>query len=285
MKKSEDRLKVIENIKAATERGDLNCKVEIGDPTNIDMETVLNFDVMRQQPINKIKKIIATKIANEYTKIFNRDTEIVGLENVKGIRTGAIITCNHFSPQDSTVIRYFTNKIHKKHKLDIIIEESNIFMTGQFGFLMNNCGTIPISQSKQYISQSFMPAMEYYLKKRHFILIYPEEEMWFNYRKPRSFKIGAYHIAVKNDVPIISCFIEMKEIPGEYDENGFNKLKYILHILPTIYPDQDKDYQEAKKEMMNKDFEQKKECYERVYNKKLTYDFSEEDIAGLKEDE
>ena len=83
MKKSEDRLKVIENIKAATERGDLNCKVEIGDPTNIDMETVLNFDVMRQQPINKIKKIIATKIANEYTKIFNRDTEIVGLENVK----------------------------------------------------------------------------------------------------------------------------------------------------------------------------------------------------------
>ena len=29
------------------------------------------------------------------------------------------------------------------------------------------------------------PTLEKLFQKKHFVLIYPEEEMWFNYKKPR----------------------------------------------------------------------------------------------------
>ncbi len=32
--------------------------------------------------------------------------------------------------------------------------------------------------------------------------------------------------------------------------------------------------------MMEKDYEQKKSAYERIYGKKCTYEFAKEDIAG-----
>ena len=107
--------------------------------------------------------------------------------------------------------------------------------------------------------------------------------MWFNYKKVRPFKIGAYHIACKYNVPIIPCFIEMREKAGEYEENGFNKIQYILHIMKPIYPDENKNFKEKKKKLRKRDFELKKAEYEKAYNKEMNYEFEEFDIAGLTE--
>lgn len=104
--------------------------------------------------------------------------------------------------------------------------------------------------------------------------------MWFNYRKPRPLKLGAYYFAVKNNVPIISCFTEIID-EQEQENEEFRKVKYKLHILKPIYPDPDKKLKENAREMMNKDFNQKKEAYEKAYNKKLNYEFEKDDIAGF----
>ena len=286
MEKDKERLKVIENIKQKLKEGKLNDKVELNDPIITEEERqkeIINFDIMRKNPIKKIKRIVARNIANNYTKLFNSDTEIIGLENMKELKTGAIITTNHFSHKDSTMIIYANKKAGKKKSIDIIIEEENVIMKGQFRFLLRNCGTIPISESKEYMSNKFMPAIKELLRRKHFILIYPEEQMWFNYRKPRTCKIGAYHLAAKNNVPILPCFVAMEERKDEYEEDGFNKLKYTLYIMSPIYPDKNKDIKTNKKEMQKKDYESKVKAYEMAYNKKLTYDFKNSDIAGYTE--
>lgn len=285
MNKSEERLKVIENIKNSLENNNLNAKVEINDPVVNEEEMkdiLMNFDITKNNIVSRYKRKVARNIANNYTKLFNFDTKIIGIENLKKVETGAIITSNHFSPKDSTVIMYATNKIGKREHMDIVIEEENVMMTGQFGFLMNNCGTIPLSDSKEYMEKKFMPAIETLLKNKDFILIYPEEQMWFNYRKPRPLKIGAYHLAAKFNVPVIPCFTEIRT-RKELDEDGFNKLKFILHIMPPIYPDPNKTTKENKKEMMQKDYESKVKAYEKAYGKKLDYTFETFDIAGLDE--
>lgn len=287
MKKDEERLKVIDNIKINLKNNELNKKVELNDPIikeEVILKKIKHFDILRRNPIKKFKRVIARNMANGYTKVFNEDTEIIGLENAKNIKTGAVITANHFSPQDSTVIRYFTNKVGKRNHLNILVEEENIFMEGYLGFLMNNCGTIPVSKNKEYMQKRFYPALKKIFKRKEFVLIYPEEEMWFNYRKPRPLKIGAYHIAAKYNMPIIPCFIEMREKKEEYEDNGFNKLKYIIHILKPIYPDSSKDMRTNKEEMRQKDYELKKEAYEKAYGKELTYEFDKSDIAGLVEE-
>ena len=112
------------------------------------------------------------------------------------------------------------------------------------------------------------------------MLIYPEQEMWFNYRKPRPPKRGAYYFAAKCGVPVISCFTEMTEL-DERDNEQFKKVRYILHVLPPIYPEKGLTVRENSLKMMERDYEQKKRAYESAYGKPLSYEFSKKDIAGF----
>ena len=170
--------------------------------------------------------------------------------------------------------------LKKEKKLAIVIEESNIFLPGKFNLLTNNCNTIPLSSSRLYMKNKFYPAMEKRLDDGDWILIYPEEEMWFNYKKPRPLKPGAYHFAIKYNVPIISCFVEMRE-KEEYDDNGFRKIKFILHIMGVIKPEENSSNRELKEKLMNEDYRFKVKAFEQAYGKKLNYDFDSWDIAGL----
>ena len=283
IEKNVERIKVIDNIKKSIENNQFNNKVEFGDHIVSQEErqnVVMEFDTLREKKSNKIKRNAALNLANEFTKLYNKNTEIIGLENLEKINSGAIITTNHFNPTDSTVIRHMTNKINKTSKLDIVIEEENIFMTGEFGKLTNYCNTIPLSKSDIYMKQKFFPAIEKFLNDKHWILIFPEEEMWYNYKKPRPLKIGAYHIAVKYNVPIIPTFIAMYERENEYDKDGFNKVDFKLYIMEPLYPDSSKSMKQQKEELRDKDYELKVKAYEKAYGKKLDYTFENWDIAG-----
>ncbi len=199
MKKDEEKLKIIENIRNAVENENFNSKVEIHDHivTNEEREKViLKYDNRKKKLRNRAKTIVARGIADSLTEYLNYKTEIKGLENIKNIKTGAIITSNHFSKIDNTIIRYLMHKIGKKRKFDIIVQETNIFMPGYLGWLVKNNQTIPINKSHQYISNNFEPTLKKLFEKKHFILIYPEEEMWFNYKKPRPRKNWSISLCV-----------------------------------------------------------------------------------------
>ena len=279
----ENKDAVIENIKNATETGEFNKKVEVNDPNLSDeqRDEIINKYLSRRKKItyllnNKTARMIADTVSWSENKV----TEIKGLENIKDIDTGAIITSNHFNPLDSLIIRKLVKKIGKKH-LYIVAQETNLAMTGLIGYMMNYTDIIPISRKISYMKHDFSDILEEKLNKKQFILIYPEQEMWFNYKKPRPPKPGAYYYAAKNNVPIISCFVEMIDTDEEENEM-FNKVKCVLHILPPIYPDKNKTPKENSKIMMEKDYKQKIKAYEEIYNKKLDYTFSYDDIAGLK---
>ena len=125
--------------------------------------------------------------------------------------------------------------------------------------------------------------MERVLSKGNLVLIYPEEEMWFNYRKPRPCKRGAYQFASMLNVPIISCFVEMNDL-DEDDNEEFYKVEYKVHILKPLIPKKNKSDRANSIELSKNDYEQKKESNEMSYNTKLDYEFSISDIAGLKKD-
>lgn len=284
MEKSQDRLIVIENIRRAIKENNLNAKVEEGDPvvSQSDREKViLNYDTKKKKIKNKVEYYFARSLTDSIAKSVNKETKIIGLENIQNIDSGAIITCNHFSKVDNTIVRYMLKKINKTKNFGIIVQESNFFMPGIIGWLIRNNKTIPLSLDHKYMSNNFIPTIEEMLENKSFILIYPEEEMWFNYKKPRPPKPGAYHYAARYNVPIIPCFIQIEDT-DEYEDNGFKKSRYIMHIMPPIFPDKNKDFKENKTQMREKDYEVKKQIYEKVYGKKLDYTFDpKEDIAGF----
>ncbi len=272
---------VINNIKMQAKQGEYNKKVELGDPklTSEEKNKIINKYLENRNKISfKLKTKIAKITISILTSIMHKDTKIVGLENIKDLETGGIITSNHFNPLDSLIIQKLAKKIYKK-RLYIISQETNFAMKGIIGFFLNYSDIIPITDQVNYMKRDFPKIIKNILKDGNLILIYPEEEMWFNYKKPRPLKEGAYYFSAKNNVPIISCFVEMKET-SKKDNDEFNKLKYVLHVLKPIYPNPNITAKENSVIMKEIDYNQKKEAYEKAYNKKLTYDFEIEDIAG-----
>ena len=281
---SEDRKTVIENIKKFAEAGEFHNKAEVTDPVltpEQSKEITENFIKSRNKLSFKAKTAAALTVAKIATKKINKTTEIHGIEKIPKDLGGCIITSNHFSPLENTVIRYLLDKIGRK-KLAIVSQTSNFAMTGFVGFLMNYANTVPISTEPRYLARDFLSLLEEKIVEGgEAVLLYPEQELWYNYRKPRPPKSGAYFYAAKLGAPIISCFVEIVDT-DEDDEGDFKKVKYVLHVLGVLRPDPEKSVRENTEELASKDYELKKQCYESVYGKELTYDFENSDIAGWK---
>lgn len=280
-----NRRAVIENIKLCAESGEFHNKVELNDPVltaEQSKKITENYIENRKQPVFKVKTALGVTLAKSAAKIVNKNTVITGLEKIPENLGGCLITSNHFNPLENTVIRYLTNTLGRK-RLGIISQTSNFAMTGIVGFLMNYADTIPISSEPHYLAKDF-PAIlkERLIDKNDAVLLYPEQEMWFNYRKPRPPKNGAYFYAAKLNVPIVSCFVEIIDLNKD-DTSEFKKVKYVLHILDVLYPDKNKTVRENTDYLAFTDYSLKKACYERVYGKRLTYRFEDGDIAGWKE--
>lgn len=281
----DNRKAIIENIKLCAESGEFHNKVELNDPVltaEQSKKITENYIENRKQPAFRAKTALGVTLAKSAAKIVNKNTVITGLEKIPENLGGCLITSNHFSPLENTVIRYLTNTLGRK-RLGIISQTSNFAMTGIVGFLMNYADTIPISSEPHYLAKDF-PAIlkERLIDKKDAVLLYPEQEMWFNYRKPRPPKNGAYFYAAKLNVPIVSCFVEIIDLNKD-DNSEFKKVKYVLHILDVLYPDKNKTVRENTDYLALTDYSLKKACYERVYGKKLTYRFEDGDIAGWKE--
>ena len=277
---------VINNIKRNIENNELNKKVEIGDPNLSDEEIQKYIDDYFKNK-KKLSYFFKNKIANKTIKKISKelypDIIINGLEKLDSadLSKGAIITSNHFNPLDSYNVRKIVEeKLHKK--LYIVVQDTNLAMPGFLGFLFNNIEIIPLSKSPNYIIKKFIPELKKILAKGNIVLIYPEEEMWFNYRLPRPCKRGAYQFAHELDVPIISCFVKIVDT-NITDNDEFYKVKYEVSIIKVIYPEVNENIKSDSKKMAQTDYEARKKAYEDAYNKKLNYEFDKSDIAGWKD--
>ena len=280
----EDRRAVIENIRKCAESGLFYEKVELNDPVLTEEECKALTDKYLKDRFSisfRVKSSVGVAMANAATRMINKNTEIVGIERIPKDIGGMIITSNHFSPLENTLIRHLIKKLGR-NKLKIISQATNFAMSGVVGFLMNYADTVPLSPDPRYLAKE-LPAL---LKKSlcengEAVLIYPEQEMWFNYRKPRPPKIGAYRYAAKLNIPVVSCFAEIIDL-DEDDTDEFKKVRYVLHVLDVLYPDADLSVRENASLLAKRDYGLKKACYESVYGKRLTYEFESSDIAGWK---
>ena len=95
--------------------------------------------------------------------------------------------------------------------------------------------------------------------------------MWWNYRKPKPLKNGAFHFAARSNVPVIPIFITMEdsEIIGE---DGFPIQEYTVNIAKPIYPDEELNERANTEIMRDKNFDVWKCIYEDFYKTPLEYD-------------
>lgn len=279
-----DRRTVIGNIQACVSRNAFNNKVETGDPV-LDEEgarrTLYRIVKHRESIPYGIKNFVARRVADTLAYRFNKATIFMGMERLSAVKGAAIVTSNHFAPFENTILRIMASKAGRG-PLRAVSQDTNFAMKGWMGFMLRYTDLIPVSHDQGFMSTFFEPMLADALAGGHFVLMYPEQEMWFNYRKPRPLKRGAYHYAAKFGVPVVSCFVQIDDLPG-VGNDGMGRIRCTLHVLDPIFPDSDKSVRENSILMMRQDYAQKREAYERAYGKPLDYTFENWDIAGYEQ--
>ena len=281
--KAKDRLQVLEKIAQYEREGRFDEDVEEDPPTKeLQPEDI---DYLRKKASSKIKKRFAYTMARRFLNniLETRQMivkEIIGIEHFKNLDSGAIITCNHFNAFDSFAIQMvYEAADHPKRGFYRVIREGNYTnFPGFYGMLMRNCNTLPLSANPKTM-RKFIEAVDTLLKSGNFVLVYPEQSMWWNYRKPKPLKKGAFTFAAQNRVPVLPCFITMED-SDILGTDGFYVQEYTIHVSEPIYPDPAKSKGENAEMMRQKNFEVWKQIYEQTYGLPLEYSCDAQKAAG-----
>lgn len=272
---SEDRKEVLRKIDEYERKGWFDKDVE-NDPPSPELRPE-DVDYLGKKLSSKIKTAIANKMGRKFFEKMIKECAVVidGMEGGENLRllkdTGAVITCNHFGIPDNYILYHCIQKSLKKKRLYKVIREGNYTgFGGLFGFLFRNCNTLPLSSNRRTMV-NFMSAADTLLRRGEAVLIYPEQGMWWNYRKPRPFKIGAFKIAVRAGVPVLPTFITMKDDETKLDEHNYPLQHYTLHVMPPVYPDKTLSEKQAAEKMKEDTFALYKAKYEEVYGVPLAY--------------
>ena len=272
IKKAPDRLAVLEKIDEYEKNGFFDKDVEEDPPSAwLDPKAI---DFLKKKLINKIKARIANFVGIRFFEKSMKRKEVIfsgvtGLENLNGFSGGAIITCNHLNRFDNYAVLLGLKKHFKRLRMYKVVRDGNFAFKGIVGFILRNCDTLPISEKRE-LTTACMQAVKTLVKKGKKILIYPEQGMWWNYKKPRPLKKGAYLFAVKANAPIIPCFITLKD-SNLIGADGFNVQEFTLNILPVIYIDKNLSDMENCEKMRETNYEIWKNFYEKHYCKPLSY--------------
>lgn len=233
------------------------------------------IDYLNEKASSRIKTKIANRLATLFFDGMIKKRQLIikevrGLEHFAAVEGGKLVTCNHFSITDHYAVWTVLRKAMQGKFLYKVIREGNYTNPPKpFGLFMRHCNTLPLSSQKATMIK-LMRAITTLLERGETILIYPEQGMWWNYRKPRPLQDGAFSLAVRNNVPIVPIFITMEDsdVP---DGNGYPVQAYTLHILPALYPDGSLSRAEAKQKLKQQNYEAWVRTYEEFYQKPLRY--------------
>ena len=273
--KAPDRLAVLARIEQLEKEGKFDVDAE-EDPPTLPLEPN-EIDYLRVKPSSKAKVKLSYALAAKFVDGLLKDKKLIlkeirGMENLNGLKSGAILTCNHFNPFDCfTVEQLFRISEHngKKQLFKVIREGNYTNFPGFYGFLFRNCNTLPLSQNKKTM-YNFLKAVDTILRRGDFILIYPEQSLWWNYRKPKPLKNGAFKFAAKNHVPVLPIFITMED-SDTYGPDGFPIQEYTVFIEKPIYPGDNLTEREQVTAMRDENYAVWKRVYEEFYGIPLEY--------------
>lgn len=274
MEISENRQKILKKIAEQERLGLFDIDVEDDPPTTpLDPDTV---DYTGKKLSTRVSAFIANRVGRAFFERMIKNgavefKEVRGRENLKSIEgCGALITCNHFNAIDNYAVYKAIAPGLRGRMLYKIIREGNYTSFGGFyGYLFRNCNTLPLCSSLKGL-RALTEALEVLFKRGDKVLIYPEQAMWYNYRKPRPLKLGAFRFAVKNNVPVLPIFITLEDT-DKLDGDGLPVQAYTVHILPAIFPDKNASIRSESERICRENYRLWKQVYESFYRIPLEY--------------
>lgn len=219
----------------------------------------------------RLEKLLVVWPFTWYLNRFVLKTEYIGRENLKGL-DAAVLTCNHIEKFDCLAVKYGARG-HRTYEVGASFNN----MKGFLGEMMRAGDMIPLNTTMRGKINFSRVVGEILEKRKEFLLIYPEAAMWWDYKKPRPYKSGAFTIAVKYNVPVVPQFITLKDLK-KTDREGFHRQQFTVHIGKPIYPRADLNKKENVEYLSTAAFETCKQFYEDTYGIPLSYSCDKNEV-------
>ncbi len=177
-----------------------------------------------------------------------------GKENLKAIgKSGAVCICNHFSFLDTLFVRQAVGHFRSYHTM---APKNN--KVGLGGHIIRHGGMLPFSHDLA-ANRNLNAEIARLLGAGKIVNFYAEQALWTNYQKPRPMKDGAFHYAIKHNVPVLPIFCTFQK-----DKRGhMHKLR--INILPAVYANEELPRRDRLAEMKSRAEQAWKNCYENSY--------------------
>ena len=184
---------------------------------------------------------------------------VVGRKNLKGLKGGAVSICNHIHYLDTFFIRRAVGAFRSYHTMGPWNNRKDFV-----GFIMRRGAMLPLTANLAGMRNLNAELERLVTKKKQIINFYPEQAFWKNYQKPRPMMDGAFHYAVKFNVPVVPIFCTFKKKKGK-------PKKLRINVLPLLYPNEALPRAERIADLKARAQAAWKQCYEKAYGIPLEY--------------
>lgn len=135
---------------------------------------------------------------------FAFNIKVKGRKNIKGIKS-AISISNHVHYLD-----FLMNYQAVKKKNFYVLAANHNMKKGLVGYIFKAGGMLPLSPSID-ANVNLNRTISKILNDGGFVHIYAESALWFRYERSRPLKIGAFKMAVQNNVPVVPIVILFRQ--------------------------------------------------------------------------
>lgn len=176
-------------------------------------------------------------VMGSITRVISRvfyGVRVEGAENLKKHKdlfaNGAMTVCNHIGRWDMICV------LEALKYRRMWIPMFRLSFMGKDGWMMKHVGGIPVPDTRQGL-RLFNEAFDELHERKAWIHIFPESCSWKYYAPLRPFKIGAFNMAYKYNLPIIPFVITYRERTGFYKIFKTNEPLFTIHVGEPILPD------------------------------------------------
>lgn len=232
----------------ATENTDAHIH-EFAKDNLIDLTITKDYNYRITNPIMKVLSFLLNIVAIMVLPLVlfvNHGLIIKGRRNLRGLKTGAVSVSNHVLMLDGPIVAQtlFPKRV-------IFHSSERTFKIPFIRHLVKMLGCIPIPDSIS-ARPGYIKATNEFLAEGKIIQIYPEASMWPQYNKIRPFKTGAFHFAVKNNVPIIPISINFRQPKGILKHFKVGEKLVTVHIGKPIYHNNELPFKESVEELLKR---------------------------------
>ena len=190
--------------------------------------------------------VVALPLIFLFLKLFRR-VKVIGKKNLRRVRReGYFVYGNHTQIIDALTAQVFASR----GKRTYIVADQDATSIPGIRWLLKMLGVLPVPLNPNEAA-NFKEAVEYHIKKKHVVSLFPEAHIWPYSTHIRPFEDASFVYPSETGAPIIAMVMTYRKRKRLKNHPPLP----VLHLSRPFYPDMNLSLPDRKKKLRNQIYE------------------------------